>query len=275
MNKSVKLGDINFQNDAPFVLIAGPCVLESYEHANMMCSKLLQIASELKIQLIYKTSYDKANRTSISSDRGLGIDKSIEIFDKLKKEFNVPIITDVHSVLECNQIKDHVDIIQIPAFLCRQTDLLIAAANTNKIINVKKGQFLAPRDMINVVKKITDSGNENILLTERGACFGYNNLVSDMRSLEIMKDEIGFPVIFDATHSVQSPGGMGNKSGGDSKYAPILARAAAAVGVAGIFMETHDNPDKAPSDGPNMIKLDEMSKILKKLIEIDNLVKEK
>ena len=275
MNKSVKLGDIKFQNDAPFVLIAGPCVLESYEHANMMCSKLLQIASELKIQLIYKTSYDKANRTSISSDRGLGIDKSIEIFDKLKKEFNVPIITDVHSVLECNQIKDHVDIIQIPAFLCRQTDLLIAAANTNKIINVKKGQFLAPRDMINVVNKITDSGNENILLTERGACFGYNNLVSDMRSLEIMKDEIGFPVIFDATHSVQSPGGMGNKSGGDSKYAPILARAAAAVGVAGIFMETHDNPDKAPSDGPNMIKLDEMSKILKKLIEIDNLVKEK
>ena len=275
MNKSVKLGDINFQNDAPFVLIAGPCVLESYEHANMMCSKLLQIASELKIQLIYKTSYDKANRTSISSDRGLGIDKSIEIFDKLKKEFNVPIITDVHSVLECNQVKDHVDIIQIPAFLCRQTDLLIAAANTNKIINVKKGQFLAPRDMINVVNKITDSGNENILLTERGACFGYNNLVSDMRSLEIMKDEIGFPVIFDATHSVQSPGGMGNKSGGDSKYAPILARAAAAVGVAGIFMETHDNPDKAPSDGPNMIKLDEMSKILKKLIEIDNLVKEK
>ena len=275
MNKSVKLGDINFQNDAPLVLIAGPCVLESYEHANMMCSKLLQIASELKIQLIYKTSYDKANRTSISSDRGLGIDKSIEVFDKLKKEFNVPIITDVHSVLECNQIKDHVDIIQIPAFLCRQTDLLIAAANTNKIINVKKGQFLAPRDMINVVNKITDSGNENILLTERGACFGYNNLVSDMRSLEIMKDEIGFPVIFDATHSVQSPGGMGNKSGGDSKYAPILARAAAAVGVAGIFMETHDNPDKAPSDGPNMIKLDEMSKILKKLIEIDNLVKEK
>ena len=275
MNKSVKLGDINFQNAAPFVLIAGPCVLESYEHANMMCSKLLQISSELKIQLIYKTSYDKANRTSISSDRGLGIDKSIEIFDKLKKEFNVPIITDVHSVLECNQIKDHVDIIQIPAFLCRQTDLLIAAANTNKIINVKKGQFLAPRDMINVVNKITDSGNENILLTERGACFGYNNLVSDMRSLEIMKDEIGFPVIFDATHSVQSPGGMGNKSGGDSKYAPILARAAAAVGVAGIFMETHDNPDKAPSDGPNMIKLDEMSKILKKLIEIDNLVKEK
>ena len=275
MNKSVKLGEINFQNDAPFVLIAGPCVLESYDHANMMCSKLLQIASELKIQLIYKTSYDKANRTSISSDRGLGIDKSIEIFDKLKKEFNVPIITDVHSVLECNQIKDHVDIIQIPAFLCRQTDLLIAAANTNKIINVKKGQFLAPRDMINVVNKITDSGNENILLTERGACFGYNNLVSDMRSLEIMKDEIGFPVIFDATHSIQSPGGMGNKSGGDSKYAPILARAAAAVGVAGIFIETHDNPDKAPSDGPNMIKLDEMSKILKKLIEIDNLVKEK
>ena len=275
MNKSIKLGDINFQNDAPFVLIAGPCVLESYEHANMMCSKLLQIASELKIQLIYKTSYDKANRTSISSDRGLGIDKSVEIFDKLKKEFNVPIITDVHSVLECNKIKDHVDIIQIPAFLCRQTDLLIAAANTNKIINVKKGQFLAPRDMINVVNKITDSGNENILLTERGACFGYNNLVSDMRSLEIMKDEIGFPVIFDATHSVQSPGGMGNKSGGDSKYAPILARAAAAVGVAGIFMETHDNPDKAPSDGPNMIKLDKMSKIVKKLIEIDNLVKEK
>ena len=275
MQKSVKLADINFQNDAPLVLIAGPCVLETYDHAHMMCSELLQIASDLEIKLIYKTSYDKANRTSISSNRGLGIDKSIEIFDKLKKEFNLPIITDVHSVEECNKIKDHVDIIQIPAFLCRQTDLLIAAAKTNKIINVKKGQFLAPRDMKNVVNKVTETGNENILLTERGACFGYNNLVSDMRSLEIMKDEIGYPVIFDATHSIQSPGGMGDKSGGDSKFAPALARAASAVGVAGIFMETHNNPDEAPSDGPNMIKLKKMREIVKKLIEIDNLVKEK
>ena len=275
MQKSVKLGDINFKNDAPLVLIAGPCVLETYDHAYMMCSELLQIASDLDIKLIYKTSYDKANRTSISSERGLGIDKSIEIFDKLKKEFNLPIITDVHSVEECDKIKDHVDIIQIPAFLCRQTDLLIAAAKTNKIINVKKGQFLAPRDMKNVVNKVTETGNENILLTERGACFGYNNLVSDMRSLEIMKDEIGYPVIFDATHSIQSPGGMGDKSGGDSKFAPALARAASAVGVAGIFMETHNNPDEAPSDGPNMIKLKKMREIVKKLIEIDNLVKEK
>ena len=275
MQKSVKLADINFKNDAPLVLIAGPCVLETYDHAHMMCSELLQIASDLEIKLIYKTSYDKANRTSISSNRGLGIDKSIEIFDKLKKEFNLPIITDVHSVEECDKIKDHVDIIQIPAFLCRQTDLLIAAAKTNKIINVKKGQFLAPRDMKNVVNKVTETGNENILLTERGACFGYNNLVSDMRSLEIMKDEIGYPVIFDATHSIQSPGGMGDKSGGDSKFAPALARAAAAVGVAGIFMETHNNPNEAPSDGPNMIKLEKMKEIVKKLIEIDNLVKEK
>ena len=272
MNKSVKLGDINFQNDAPFVLIAGPCVLESYEHANMMCSKLLQIASELKIQLIYKTSYDKANRTSISSDRGLGIDKSIEIFDKLKKEFNVPIITDVHSVLECNQIKDHVDIIQIPAFLCRQTDLLIAAAKTKKIINVKKGQFLAPWDMANVIKKIEDSGNKNILLTERGASFGYNTLVSDMRALPIMS-KFGFPIVFDATHSVQQPGGMGEKSGGQREFVPHLARAAIAVGVSAIFIETHEDPDNAPSDGPNMVPLKELKGLLKKLIEIDKLVK--
>ena len=272
MNKSVKLGDINFQNDAPFVLIAGPCVLESYEHANMMCSKLLQIASELKIQLIYKTSYDKANRTSISSDRGLGIDKSIEIFDKLKKEFNVPIITDVHSVLECNQVKDHVDIIQIPAFLCRQTDLLIAAANTNKIINVKKGQFLAPWDMVNVTKKISESGNKKILVTERGASFGYNTLVSDMRSLPIMS-KLGYPIVFDATHSVQQPGGLGNKSGGEREFVSYLSRAAVAVGVAAVFIETHQDPDNAPSDGPNMIPLNELDTLLDKLVQIDKLIK--
>ena len=274
MNFEIKLDDYSFSNSKKINIIAGPCVLESKRHAQMMVEKLLNITSKLNINFIYKTSYDKANRTSLDSERGIGIDQSIEIFQSLKEDYGIQILTDVHNSEDCDKIKDFVDILQIPAFLCRQTDLLIAAAQTNRIINVKKGQFLAPLDMLNVTKKIIDSGNDKILLTERGVSFGYNNLISDMRSLEIMKNEIGFPVIFDATHSVQSPGGLGDKSGGDRKFVPPLARAAVAVGVSGVFMETHNDPDNAPSDGPNMIDIKDMSKLLKKLIEIDNVVKE-
>ena len=275
MNQNiVSLNNISISNDLPITLIAGPCVLESHSHAKMMVEMLLKITTDLKINFIYKTSYDKANRTSLTGIRGLGLDSSLKIFSELKTEYGINILTDVHNVNHCDLIKDHVDILQIPAFLCRQTDLLIAAANTNKIINIKKGQFLSPHDMINVANKIIDSGNNNLLLTERGASFGYNNLVSDMRSLEIMKNEIRFPVIFDATHSVQAPGGLGGSSGGDRKFVPVLSRAAVAVGVAGVFMETHEDPDNAPSDGPNMVKIEDMTPLLKKLIEIDNIVKQ-
>ena len=272
--KIVSLNNISISNDLPITLIAGPCVLESHSHAKMMVEMLLKITTDLKINFIYKTSYDKANRTSLTGIRGLGLDSSLKIFSELKTEYGINILTDVHDANHCDLIKDHVDILQIPAFLCRQTDLLIAAANTNKIINIKKGQFLSPHDMINVANKIIDSGNNNLLLTERGASFGYNNLVSDMRSLEIMKNEIRFPVIFDATHSVQAPGGLGGSSGGDRKFVPVLSRAAVAVGVAGVFMETHEDPDNAPSDGPNMVKIEDMTSLLKKLIEIDNIVKQ-
>ena len=275
MNKTVKLNNFEFSNNDKLNLIAGPCVLESHSHAKKMVEALLEITTKLKINFVYKTSFDKANRTSLHSERGLGIDASLEIFKSLKDEYKINILTDVHNASDCEKVKNYVDIVQIPAFLCRQTDLLIAAARTDLIINIKKGQFLAPLDMINVSKKIEESGNKKILLTERGASFGYNNLVSDMRSLEIMKSEIGYPVIFDATHSVQSPGGMGDKSGGDRKYVPALSKAATAVGVAGVFMETHNDPDNAPSDGPNMVKLEDMNDLIKKLIEIDNLVKEK
>ena len=275
MNQNiVSLSNISISNDLPITLIAGPCVLESHSHAKMMVEMLLKITTDLKINFIYKTSYDKANRTSLTGIRGLGLDSSLKIFSELKTEYGINILTDVHNANHCDLIKDHVDILQIPAFLCRQTDLLIAAANTNKIINIKKGQFLSPHDMINVANKIIDSGNNNLLLTERGASFGYNNLVSDMRSLEIMKNEIRFPVIFDATHSVQAPGGLGGSSGGDRKFVPVLSRAAVAVGVAGVFMETHEDPDNAPSDGPNMVKIEDMTPLLKKLIEIDNIVKQ-
>ena len=275
MNQNiVSLNNISISNDLPITLIAGPCVLESHSHAKMMVEMLLKITTDLKINFIYKTSYDKANRTSLTGIRGLGLDSSLKIFSELKTEYGINILTDVHNANHCDLIKDHVDILQIPAFLCRQTDLLIAAANTNKIINIKKGQFLSPHDMINVANKIIDSGNNNLLLTERGASFGYNNLVSDMRSLEIMKNEIRFPVIFDATHSVQTPGGLGGSSGGDRKFVPVLSRAAVAVGVAGVFMETHEDPDNAPSDGPNMVKIEDMTPLLKKLIEIDNIVKQ-
>jgi 2-dehydro-3-deoxyphosphooctonate aldolase (KDO 8-P synthase) len=271
---TVKLKDICISNDLPITLIAGPCVLENYDHAKMMVEKLLEITEKLKINFIYKTSYDKANRTSLSGIRGIGLHDSLTIFSDLRSEYGINILTDVHNAIDCDLIKDHVDVLQIPAFLCRQTDLLIAAAKTNKIVNIKKGQFLSPHDMINVANKVIDSGNKNILLTERGVTFGYNNLVSDMRSLEIMKNEIKYPVIFDATHSVQAPGGLGGSSGGDRLFVPVLSKAAVAVGVAGIFMETHNDPDNAPSDGPNMVKIDDLPIILSKLIEIDNVVKE-
>ena len=268
----VKCSNFEIANNKPFTLIAGPCQLESEVHAIKISTKLKKITNELKINLIYKTSFDKANRTSLKGRRGLGLDKSLPIFDKIKNEVGVPILTDVHTAEQCSIVADHVDVLQIPAFLCRQTDLLIAAAKTGKIINVKKGQFLAPWDMANVIKKIEESGNKNILITERGASFGYNTLVSDMRSLPIMS-KFGFPIVFDATHSVQQPGGMGEKSGGQREFVPYLARAAIAVGVGAIFMETHDDPDNAPSDGPNMIPLNEVKPLLKKLTEIDNIVK--
>ena len=271
-NKSVKCGKLNLSNSEPFTLIAGPCQLESEKHALEISSKLKKITDELRLGLIYKTSFDKANRTSLNGKRGMGLEKSLPIFDKIRNDLKIPILTDVHSVDQCEIVSKHVDVLQIPAFLCRQTDLLVAAAKTGKVVNVKKGQFLAPWDMINVTKKISDSGNQKILVTERGASFGYNTLVSDMRSLPIMAKN-GYPVVFDATHSVQQPGGMGDKSGGQREFVEHLARAAVAVGVAAIFIETHQDPDNAPSDGPNMVPLNEMPNILKKLVEIDNLVK--
>ena len=271
-NKTVKCGKLSISNANPFTLIAGPCQLENEKHAVEIASKLKAMTQELNIGLIYKTSFDKANRTSLKGKRGVGLEKSLPVFDKIRKEVGIPVLTDVHTVDQCEIVSKHVDVLQIPAFLCRQTDLLIAAAKTGKIINVKKGQFLAPWDMVNVTKKIEDSGNRNILVTERGASFGYNTLVSDMRSLPIMAKN-GYPVVFDATHSVQQPGGMGDKSGGQREFVEYLARAAIAVGVAAVFMETHPDPDNAPSDGPNMVPLSKMPSLLKQLIEIDKLIK--
>ena len=272
INHKVKCSNFEIANDKPFTLIAGPCQLENEEHALKISSELKKITTKLGVNLIYKTSFDKANRTSLKGKRGMGLDKSLPIFDKIRKEVGLPVLTDVHTAEQCSIVAKHVDVLQIPAFLCRQTDLLIAAAKTGKIINVKKGQFLAPWDMANVIKKIEESGNKNILITERGASFGYNTLVSDMRSLPIMS-RFGFPIVFDATHSVQQPGGMGEKSGGQREFVPYLARAAIAVGVGAIFMETHEDPDNAPSDGPNMVPLNEVKALLKKLTEIDKLVK--
>ena len=271
-NNTIKCKNLLISNKKPLTLIAGPCQLESEQHAIEMVRKIKKITSKLKINFIYKTSFDKANRTSLKSKRGIGLEKSLKIFQKIKKKFNVPILTDVHTVEQCKIISNFVDIIQIPAFLCRQTDLLIAAAKTNKIINIKKGQFLAPWDMINVTKKISDNGNKNILVTERGASFGYNTLVSDMRSLVIMSKN-GYPVVFDATHSVQKPGGKGDKSDGQREYIEHLSRAAAAVGVAALFIETHQDPDNAPSDGPNMLPINKLEVLLKKIIQIDKIVK--
>ena len=271
-NYRVKCSNFEIANDKPFTLIAGPCQLENEKHAIKISTELKKITSELGINLIYKTSFDKANRTSLKGKRGLGLDKSLPIFDKIRKEIGVPVLTDVHTAEQCSIVAGHVDVLQIPAFLCRQTDLLIAAAKTGKIINVKKGQFLAPWDMVNVIKKIEESGNKNILITERGASFGYNTLVSDMRALPIMS-KYGFPIVFDVTHSVQQPGGMGEKSGGQREFVPYLARAAIAVGVGAIFIETHEDPDNAPSDGPNMVPLNDIKTLLKKLSEIDKIVK--
>ena len=271
-NNTIKCKNLLISNKKPLTLIAGPCQLESEQHAIEMVRKIKKITSKLKINFIYKTSFDKANRTSLKSKRGIGLEKSLKIFQKIKKKFNVPILTDVHTVEQCKIISNFVDIIQIPAFLCRQTDLLIAAAKTNKIINIKKGQFLAPWDMINVTKKISDNGNKNILITERGASFGYNTLVSDMRSLVIMSKN-GYPVVFDATHSVQEPGGKGDKSGGQREFIEYLSRAAVAVGVAALFIETHQDPDNAPSDGPNMLPINKLEVLLKKIIQIDKIVK--
>tara|TARA_B100000029_G_scaffold462198_1_gene494507 strand:+ start:103 stop:936 length:834 start_codon:yes stop_codon:yes gene_type:complete len=271
-NKIVKCRNLNISNSDTFTLIAGPCQLEDEKHALHVASELKKITEKLNIGLIYKTSFDKANRTSLKGKRGAGLEKSLPVFDKIRKDLNLPVLTDVHTIEQCSVVSKHVDVLQIPAFLCRQTDLLIAAAKTGKIINVKKGQFLAPWDMVNVTKKIADSGNTNILVTERGASFGYNTLVSDMRSLPIMAKN-GYPVVFDATHSVQQPGGMGDKSGGQREFVEYLARAAVAVGVAAVFMETHPDPDNAPSDGPNMVPLSKMSDLLKQMVEIDKLVK--
>ncbi len=272
INNKVKCANFEIANNHPFTLIAGPCQLESEEHAMKVSTELKKITTDLKINLIYKTSFDKANRTSLKGKRGLGLEKSLSIFDKIKKEVGIPVLTDVHTAEQCAVVAPHVDVLQIPAFLCRQTDLLIAAAKTGKIINVKKGQFLAPWDMANVIKKLEDSGNKNILITERGASFGYNTLVSDMRALPIMA-KYGYPIVFDATHSVQQPGGMGEKSGGQREFVPFLSRAAIAVGVGAIFMETHEDPDNAPSDGPNMVPLKEIKGLLKQLVSIDSLIK--
>ena len=271
-NKIVKCEKLNISNSNPFTLIAGPCQLENEKHAVDVASKLKEITQKLNIGLIYKTSFDKANRTSLKSKRGAGLENSLPVFDKIRKDLGIPVLTDIHSIDQCETVSQHVDVLQIPAFLCRQTDLLVAAAKTGKVINVKKGQFLAPWDMVNVTKKIEDSGNKNILVTERGASFGYNTLVSDMRSLPIMAKN-GYPVVFDATHSVQQPGGMGDKSGGQREFVEYLARAAVAVGVAAVFIETHPDPDNAPSDGPNMVPLSQMPSLLKQLSEIDKLVK--
>ncbi len=269
---TVNCENIEISNNKNICLIAGPCQLESEQHAMDMAGKIKEITTKINIGFIYKTSFDKANRTSLKGIRGAGLDKSLPVFDKIKKDLQVPILTDIHSAEQCSIVSSHADVLQIPAFLCRQTDLLVAAAKTNKIINVKKGQFLAPWDMVNVTKKISESGNNNILVTERGASFGYNTLVSDMRSLPIMRKN-GYPVIFDATHSVQQPGGLGDKSGGQREFVEYLARAAVAVGVAGVFLETHQDPDNAPSDGPNMIPLNKLENLLNQLCEIDNLIK--
>ena len=271
-NKIVNCNGIEISNKNKICLISGPCQLETEQHALDMAGKIKEITTKYNIGFIYKTSFDKANRTSLKGKRGAGLENSLPVFDKIKKDIKIPVLTDIHNEEQCSLVSNHVDVLQIPAFLCRQTDLLIAAAKTNKIINVKKGQFLAPWDMVNVTKKISDSGNENILVTERGASFGYNTLVSDMRSIPIMAKN-GYPVVFDGTHSVQQPGGLGEKSGGQREFVEYLSRAAVAVGVAAIFLETHQDPDNAPSDGPNMVPLDKLDELINQIVEIDNLVK--
>lgn len=271
-NSSVQIGNVTISNTAPIVVFAGPCALESRDHALETASALKEITERLNIGLIYKSSFDKANRTSSASARGLGLKQALPIFAEIRETLHLPVVTDVHEREQCAAVAEAVDVLQIPAFLCRQTDLLVAAAKTGKVIKVKKGQFLAPWDMKNVVAKILEAGNPNILVTERGASFGYNTLVSDMRALPILA-QTGCPVVFDATHSVQQPGGQGATSGGQREFVPVLARAAVAVGVAALFIETHQDPDKAPSDGPNMVPLNEFEGLLKQLQAIDAVVK--
>ncbi|HEX6980070.1 MAG TPA: 3-deoxy-8-phosphooctulonate synthase [Alphaproteobacteria bacterium] len=272
--RHVHVGNVIIGNDRPMVLIAGPCQLESRDHAMEMSHALVEITGKLGMGFIYKTSFDKANRTSVSAARGLGLAKSLPILAEIREKWGCPVLTDVHEPDQCAAAAEAVDVLQIPAFLCRQTDLLLAAAKTGRAVNVKKGQFLAPWDMQNVAAKISSAGNDRILLTERGVSFGYNTLVTDMRGLPIMA-ATGYPVVIDATHSVQQPGGQGTASGGDRRFAPVIARAAVAVGVAAVFMETHQDPDHAPSDGPNMIRLKDMPDILATLQQFDRLAKER
>lgn len=266
-------GDVTIGNHLPFMLFAGPCQMESRDHAIDMAGAIKEITDELGIGFVYKTSFDKANRTSLSGRRGLGLDEALPVFAELKERFGIPMLTDIHEREQCAVVGEVVDVLQIPAFLCRQTDLLIAAAKTGRVIKIKKGQFLAPWDMKNVVAKVTDSGNPNVLVTERGASFGYNTLVTDFRGLPTMARDIGAPVIIDATHSVQQPGGQGGSSGGQREMVPTIARAAIAVGVAGVFAETHQDPDNAPSDGPNMIPLHWLKDFLEELVELDRVAK--
>jgi 2-dehydro-3-deoxyphosphooctonate aldolase (KDO 8-P synthase) len=274
-NPIVSISAVRFGNDLPLALIAGPCALEGRSHALDMAAALKEIAARVGIGLVYKTSFDKANRTSAASARGIGLDEALPIFAEIRTSLGVPVLTDVHESGQCAAVAGVVDVLQIPAFLCRQTDLLVAAARTGCVVNVKKGQFLAPWDMANVAAKITGAGNPNLMVTERGASFGYNTLVSDMRALPILAKITGAPVIFDATHSVQQPGGRGTASGGEREFVAVLARAAVAVGVAGVFIETHQEPDRAPSDGPNMVPLKEMEGLLRRLIAFDALAKER
>ena len=270
----IKIGNFEISNKLPFALLAGPCQIESRQHAIDMAGWMVEITKELGINYIFKASFDKANRTSINSPRGVGLEEGIRTFDEIKKLYNnLPIVTDIHEREQCAIVAPHVDMLQIPAFLCRQTDLVVAAAQTGKVVNIKKGQFLAPWDMENIVKKADDSGNSNVCITERGASFGYNTLVTDFRGLPRMAKDSGCPIIFDATHSVQQPGGLGGTSGGQGEYAPVLARAAVAVGVAAVFIETHDHPEKALSDGPNMIPLKDMKKVLSQLQAYDKITK--
>ena len=270
----VELKNFKISNDLPFVLITGPCVIENESHSLFMAEKINKICEKLKINFIYKSSFDKANRSSIESSRGVGIKEAIKIFKKIKNNFNCPILTDIHNEYQCDFLSEEscVDILQVPAFLCRQTDLLLSAGKTNKVLNVKKGQFLSPYDVKNIFQKIESTKNNKILITERGTSFGYNNLISDFRSLEIMK-RFEYPVIFDATHSVQEPGRLGNRSGGKREFISTLAKAAVAVGVAGIFIETHQDPDKAPSDGLNMLNIKDLESLIEKLIKLDQISK--
>ncbi|MBR6663966.1 MAG: 3-deoxy-8-phosphooctulonate synthase [Alphaproteobacteria bacterium] len=272
--KTVKIGNFEIGNELPLSLLCGPCQIESRQHAIDICGAMSELTNKLGMNYVFKASFDKANRTSINGARGVGMEEGMNTFDEIKKLYNnIPIVTDIHEVWQCEEVAKHVDMLQIPAFLCRQTDLVVAAAKTGKIVNVKKGQFLAPWDVTNIVKKVTDSGNENVCITERGTSFGYNTLVVDMRGFPQMAQATGCPVIFDATHSVQQPGGHGSSTGGQREFAPVLARAAVAVGIASVFIETHENPDKALSDGPNTIALSDMEGVLSELMEHDAIAK--